>query len=98
MLEITNLFVRKIGHVGYYFVLTLALAACFRVWAREAAKWQVWTAAAIALGTACFDEARQSFFAGRTGTAFDLLYDGAGVGLAVWVLARSSTYSSKDRH
>lgn len=93
-LEVTNLVVRKVGHVGYYFVLALALAACLRAWSRRASLQQVWLAAALAFGTACVDEARQSLFAGRTGTPFDLLYDGVGVGLAVWVLARGGTYSS----
>lgn len=93
-LDVTNLVVRKLGHVGYYFVLALALAACLRAWSHGESRRQVWVAAALAFGTACFDEARQSLFAGRTGTPLDLLYDGVGVGLAVWALARGGTYSS----
>ncbi|MER3466984.1 MAG: hypothetical protein C4340_07920 [Armatimonadota bacterium] len=97
-LEVTNLVVRKLGHVGYYFVLTLAFAACLRAWSREASRRQLLAAAVIAFGTACFDEARQSLFPGRTGTPLDLLYDGVGVGLALWVLTRGGTYSSSAKH
>jgi VanZ family protein len=97
-LDVTNLVVRKAGHVGYYFVLALALAACIRAWSGSVDRRQLWLAVALALGTAVFDEIRQSLFAGRTGTPLDLIYDGIGVGLAVWILARGGTYSSSAKH
>lgn len=93
----TNLIVRKTGHVGYYLVLAVAFTACLGAWATGARRWHLWAAAATAFGTACFDEVRQSFFTGRTGTPFDLLYDGVGVALAVWALTRGGTYSSKAK-
>lgn len=97
-LDVTNLVVRKVGHVSYYFVLLLALVACLRAWAGSVSRRQLWMSVALALGTGAFDEIRQSLYAVRTGTPFDLIYDGVGVGLAVWTLIRGGTYSSSAKH
>lgn len=97
-LDITNLVVRKAGHVTYYFVLAVALAACLRAWAGSKGRRQLWMAVALALGTGAFDEIRQSLYAGRTGTPLDLIYDGIGVGLAALLHSRGGTYSSSAKH
>lgn len=80
-LDLASLILRKSGHVMYYAILTGLLTASFR---------SVSVAVAVAGGTAVLDEARQSLFATRSGTPADLVYDGAGILVAVLLLRRYS--------
>jgi VanZ family protein len=81
-LDLANLLVRKTGHFVYYAILTVLLARALRG--------RYGQALGLAFGTALFDEWRQSQFANRTGTAWDLLYDGAGIALAMLLLRRAA--------
>lgn len=89
-LDTVNLIVRKAAHVGYYALLTALLAKSLNL-ARGRPALSV--AAGLALATGAWDEWRQSHFGSRTGTAWDLLYDGAGILLAIaylcWTRART---------
>ncbi|MBL1149425.1 MAG: VanZ family protein [Armatimonadetes bacterium] len=89
-LDTANLIVRKAAHVVYYAVLTVLLARSLSLALRKPA---LPVAAGLALATGACDEWRQSHFGSRTGTAWDLLYDGAGILLVVayccWTRART---------
>jgi VanZ family protein len=78
-LEVTNFVLRKFCHVAYYFALTGLLAASLRKFFNQGLRRDLIGAVVLGLGTGVFDEARQSLSPGRTGTAFDLIYDGAGI-------------------
>jgi VanZ family protein len=96
-LDITDFCLRKAGHVTYYGILALLLALTLSAWLGRKKSWLL-LGAAFAFLTACFDEYRQSFYANRNGSPYDLFYDGAGVAFAALWLARSGQYSSSDRH
>ena len=77
-------YVRKTIHLSFYGLLGLAafrwsLAAGFD--RRKAIMW----ALAFALAHASYDESRQSFFADRTGSFWDVLLDMAGATAFVWI-------------
>ena len=77
-----DLILRKLAHATEYALLTLAWA-----WAlRPATRLSVPLAALIALIYAATDEYHQSFVAGRTGTAADVVVDALGVGIALALL------------
>lgn len=78
-LDVANFLLRKTGHVLYYMALTLLLTATFRA---SVSRRALFPAVLLALATAVFDETRQSLFASRTGTAWDLIYDLAGIAAA----------------
>ena len=77
-----DLILRKLAHATEYALLTLAWA-----WAlRPATRLSVPLAALIALIYAATDEYHQTFVAGRTGTATDVVVDAIGVGIALALL------------
>jgi VanZ family protein len=85
-LFVINLIARKAVHVITYGVLSLLV---FRALRDGESGWRLrWVlpALVISLGVAGIDEYRQTFYAERTGTAVDLLYDGAGAALAQLLL------------
>ena len=77
-----DLILRKLAHATEYALLTLLWA-----WAlRPATRWNVPAAALIALAYAASDEFHQTFVEGRQGALTDVLFDAAGVLIAVALL------------
>ena len=87
-LELTNFVVRKAGHVSYYGILTALIAWSLFGFVFACRLRSVAAASLLALGTGVFDEVRQAQFDSRTGTPIDLIYDSAGIVLAVIVFLR----------
>jgi VanZ family protein len=77
-----DLVLRKLAHAAEYALLTLAWA-----WAlRPVTRLSIPLAAVIALLYAVTDEYHQTFVAGRSGVATDVLVDAIGVGIAIALL------------
>lgn len=77
-----DLVLRKLAHAAEYALLTLAWA-----WAlRPATRLSAPLGALIALLYAATDEYHQTFVAGRSGSATDVLVDAIGVGIALALL------------
>lgn len=87
-----DLVLRKLGHMGAYGVLWLALL--YAVGERRPA-----LATALALAYAVSDETHQSFVAGRNGTAYDVAIDALGMMLAAgtWLRWRGSRAATASR-
>lgn len=81
-LYLLNTAVRKAVHVITYGVLSLLVFRALRDGERGWRLSWVMLAIAITIGVASVDEYRQTFYASRTGTIVDLLYDTAGALLA----------------
>lgn len=80
--EVILWIVRKAIHVGFYGLLTVL----FYRGSRSGGQGSPWPAALFALAHGGFDEYRQHFSAQRMGTPVDLLFDAAGILLALrWV-------------
>lgn len=83
-LEVTNFAVRKFAHVFYYALLALLIAVTLYGWKSSTRlRVAIW-AACLAFLTGVYDEIRQARTFNRTGTPLDLIYDLAGIGLALW--------------
>jgi VanZ family protein len=74
--------VRKLAHVGAYFVFALLLDRGFRSATTVSTPARLVAAFAIAAAYSLTDEAHQSFVRGRTATIGDCGFDGLGAALA----------------
>jgi len=83
-----DLVLRKLGHMGAYALLWLAML--YAVGARRPG-----LATALALTYAAGDEWHQSFVAGRHGTPFDVAIDALGMMLAAGAWLRVSSRRSR---
>ena len=89
-----NLAVRKAVHVVTYAVLSLLVFRAVRDGERGWRAGWVVLSLAITMAVASADEYRQTFYASRTGTVVDLVYDAAGAILAqllIWWRLRERT-------
>lgn len=82
-IRLVNLTVRKLSHLGEYFVLSLLLLRALRADAPLAWQWH-WGALTLtlALGFAVLDEVHQTFEPSRQGSVIDAGIDVAGAALA----------------
>ncbi len=95
-LDLTHLLFRKTAHLVEYAVLAVLW---FRAFARGhglGPRPAAWGAFAIALAWACLDELLQSLQPSRTGSAMDVVLDGAGA-VAALAAARLGWRASVDR-
>lgn len=95
-IEAVHVFGRKAGHALEYAILA---ALWFRAFARGRglqARPSAWIALGISLAWALLDEAHQATLLSRTGSAGDVVIDGAGAVLAL-VVARTGWRRSADR-
>ena len=82
-IRLANLTVRKLSHLGEYFVLSVLLLRALRADAPVAWQWR-WGALTLtlALGFAVLDEVHQAFEPSRQSSAIDVGIDVAGAALA----------------
>lgn len=76
VLDAVHFVVRKTAHVSEYGVLAL-------LWRRATGQSQI--ALGLSLLTACVDEIHQAFTPGREGSIYDVLLDGAGAAVALFL-------------
>ncbi len=84
-LQITNFVLRKSVHVVYYGTLAILISRSLYGFIFQCHRRSVLWGAGLALITGIADEFHQSTTLTRTGTGFDLLYDGAGIALGTWL-------------
>ncbi|HVN08723.1 MAG TPA: VanZ family protein [Patescibacteria group bacterium] len=99
-LELAHGLIRKCGHVGEYFILSLLLVRSIR---GGRSGWRMeWAIAAVALaaGWAAVDEFHQAFVPSRGASMMDVLIDtfGATVGQVVFALAARRATSQDGPH
>jgi hypothetical protein len=91
-----DVFVRKLGHVTEYAVLTLCWWRALRgLGTVRDHRTAIALAVAIALGFAVSDEFHQSWVDGRHGTPVDILIDGVGITLAALYARRRTLGPSR---
>lgn len=85
-IEALNWIMRKGAHVLEYAILTVFWDRAFRQGTSWRAPWIVWGVLLLSLATACLDELHQASVRDRTGSALDVLLDGAASGVTQWGL------------
>lgn len=81
-----NFLFRKTGHGIGYLLLTLLGYWAMRTGFEKEPTQALYLAALFSLLRAVIDEIHQSFVPGRTGTVRDVLIDGVGIALAMWLI------------
>ncbi|MDW8050969.1 MAG: VanZ family protein [Armatimonadota bacterium] len=85
-LLLINFLFRKTGHGVGYMLLTLLGYWAMRAGFEKAPKHALYLAALFSLLRAVVDEVQQSFVPERSGTVRDVLIDGVGIALAMWLI------------
>lgn len=81
-LHVVNFVLRKSIHVVYYGCLAFLITRSVWGWVSKSVVAAALFGAGLSLATGVLDELHQSQFSSRTGTPFDLVYDGSGILLA----------------
>lgn len=87
-IEALNGIMRKGGHVLEYAILTVFWDRAFRQGTSWRDRWIVGVVLPLSLATAYLDELHQASIPDRTGSALDVLLDGAASTITQWVLVR----------
>lgn len=85
-IEALNWIMRKGGHVLEYAILTVLWDRALRQGTSWRGSWIVRGTLFLSLATACLDELHQALIRDRTGSALDVLLDGAASGVTQWGL------------
>ncbi|MDU1443495.1 MAG: VanZ family protein [Clostridium cochlearium] len=91
--KFTNFIIRKIGHIGEYFILTLLLISALK----EDLKIEktYWLSILVTFLYACSDEIHQRFVPGRAGRFSDVLIDLFGGILAVFIVKLFKNFKNR---
>lgn len=96
-LGLADLVLRKLAHIGEYFVLTrLYLGAILRGGPKTQARRPLFWAAALAIAFAATDEFHQTFVPTRNGTPIDVGIDAMGVLVSTLTARKGSRISAKN--
>lgn len=85
-----NVTARKLGHVAAYGTLALLDYGALTCWLPPRTARAGWAAFGAALAWAVVDESRQSMYASRGGSPFDVILDAAGAALFLLLRIRRS--------
>lgn len=91
--KFTNFIIRKIGHIGEYFILTLLLISALK----EDLKIEktYWLSILVTFLYACSDEIHQRFVPGRAGRFSDVVIDLFGGILAVFIVKLFKNFKNR---